>query len=54
MRQAMITLGVTCRLYGQFGKKDGLEIIKEEINFELFNETYKTWWTEDSENDEET
>ena len=52
MRQAMITLGVTCRLYGQFGKKDGLDIIKEDINFELFNENHKTWWTEDSENNE--
>ena len=52
MRQAMITLGTTCRLYGQFGKKDGLDIIKEDINFEIFNENHKTWWTYNPENNE--
>ena len=53
MHQAMIALGATCRLYSQFGKKDGLDIIKEEVNFELFREEYSTWWTDDDVDDED-
>ena len=53
MHKAMIELSATCRTYNQFGPGDGLDIIKKEINFNLFREEYSTWWTEDPPDDEE-
>ena len=53
MHKAMIELSATCRTYNQFGPGDGLDIIKKEINFNLFRGEYSTWWTEDPPDDEE-
>ena len=36
MHKAMIELSATCRTYNQFGPGDGFDIIKKEINFNLF------------------
>lgn len=53
MHKAMIELSATCRTYNHFGPGDGLDIIKKEINFNLFREDHSTWWTEDPPDDEE-
>ena len=53
MHKAMIELSAACRTYNRASSGDGLDIIKEEINFNLFREDHSTWWTEDPPDDEE-
>ena len=53
MHAAMIELSATCRAYNQHGPGDGLDIIKDEINFDLFGEHHSTWWTDDPLDDED-
>ena len=47
MHAAMIELSATCRAYNQLGPGDGLDIIKEEINFDIFKDRHQGWWTDD-------
>ena len=47
MHKAMIELSGACKTYNRIGPGDGLDIIKEEINFDIFKDRHQGWWTDD-------